>query len=350
VFDLRHGTATRKNAFRLWRNAVHGLPEGDQARVELELGQVNEVAHTHAIELLTAAARSRRLPTDSIPGNAARALWFFLHYPDLFHDTLLGQELADGESWRAVAAPRSIAIGRLPMRKAALAASLKELFQSHEGTGRFCTVDAYRLDYGTHFVAHVSHRVQVFDTFTDAGRHKTRAARRAFRLVFVYDPRDGRVFLRARQRSGPGIQELLRRFGRTVLGVELGSDCLAPAFRLDRLKEPFRPTPDAEDMESVRVKALHLTYPERTGRRRVRLETVPGDAAHAIPDLLRDHGGGVLDQLDVLYAELEVRLRLAGRSKPVTIRLWPDRANLNGSPLGRRLRACLERWGLTHAA
>jgi hypothetical protein len=118
------------------------------------------------------------------------------------------------------------------------------------------------------------------------------------------------------RRPGPAsgaadqVLDLFRRFGRAVLGVELNARCLAPAFRLQLLKQRFDPPLDAPDMERVRVRSLHLAYAGRAGRRRVKLETLAGDSQDAISELLREHGGpaGVLEDLTVLYAELEVRL------------------------------------------
>src|SRR5207247_73678 len=114
--------------------------------------------------------------------------------------------------------------------------------------------------------------------FTEEGEHTTRTARPALPLIFVYEPATGRILLRTRLRSRDRILELVRRFGRTVLGVELPADCLRPTYQLDVLKRRFDPPADASDMEMVRVKSLHLAYPERIGRRQVKLETVAGDS------------------------------------------------------------------------
>ena len=61
------------------------------------------------------------------------------------------------------------------------------------------------------------------------------------------------------------------------------------------------------------------------------------------------HTENILDELEVLYAELEVQLRGERSGRSVVIRLWPDRCNLNQTPLGEQLRACLSHWGLTYA-
>jgi hypothetical protein len=351
-FDQAAGRAITRRAERRWLAAVRRLGEAAQARVDLELAQVSELSDPATLALLTEAARGRGLPPDAVPDGAARALWFFLHHPALFHDVLLQQEVAETGAWRVAQAPAGHRADDLFGRRDALADTLREFFRRQEGTGRYSAVDAFPLHDAACFVAYVSDRLHVLDVFTDDGTYTTRTARLAVPLVFAYEPASGRITLKTRLRSRDRILDLVQRFGRSVLGVELPPDCLRPTYRLDVLKRPFDPPPDAADMERVRVKALHLTYPERNGRRRVKLETLPGDGQHAIRDLLREHGGRghTVDDCTVVYAELEVRLNVGGLRKPYVVRLWPDRSSLGQTPLGGRFHACLRRWGLTHAA
>jgi len=46
---------------------------------------------------------------------------------------------------------------------------------------------------------------------------------------------------------------------------------------------------DAADMEMVRVKTLHFRYPERYGRRQVKLETLMDDEQFAILKMIQSH-------------------------------------------------------------
>jgi hypothetical protein len=334
--------------FGRWQAALRVLPEPEQARIELELAQVNELANADAAALLLAAAEKQGLPADTIPAETALALWFFLHHPHLFREVFLRQEIGEVDVWRTASAPPGITLDDLHCRQEALSATLGDFFRLKEGTGRFCAVDAYRLEGAYCFVTYLSARLHLFDVFTDDGRHTTQRARPAFALVFAYSPRDGRLLLKARQRARGRVLDLFQRFGQAVLGVDLDQSCLTPAFRLDLFKRRFAPPLDAPDMVKVRVKSLHLVSPEREGRRRVKLETLAGDSPFAISDLLREHGGSdaALEHLTVCYAELEVQFKTAAGSRTVLVRLWPDRCSLNQTALGERLRACLRRWGV----
>ena len=122
-------------------------------------------------------------------------------------------------------------------------------------------------------------------------------------------------------------------------------------YDLDPLKGPFRPLPDSDDMESVRVRAIHLRYPARAGRRQLKFETLSSDGPFAIEEMLRAHvPDEALKGLRVTHAELQVRLRIEGGSRNYVIRLWPDRSNIGQTPLGDRFRNCLGRWGLCQAS
>lgn len=350
AFEQRPGHAMSKADAGRWRYTVRALPEATRASIELELAQVSELADPDAVALLTEAARGQPLPPASVPGDAARALWFFLHHPALFRDVLLGQVVAEVEAWRAAQGPAvGTDVERLLQRRSDVAKSLRQFFGRGEEPGPYCVVDAFPTASGICFTAHVSDHLQLLDVFTDDGEHTTKAARPSVTILFVYEPESGRILVRTRLRSRDRIRELVQRFGHAVLGAELPADCLRPQYQLDTLKRPFDPPLDGPDMESARLKALHFAYPERSGRRRVKLETLSGDGQHAILELLRTHAT-MLDDLTVVYAELEVGLRVDGRSKLFVIRLWPDRTNLSHTPLGCRFHACLRRWGLTHAA
>lgn len=353
AFEQIPGWLMRDDDLPRWREAFGNLPETEQARVELELAQAAELADEVALGQLLAASADDGPPPDSVPGGAALALWFLLHRPEMFRDAFVGHEIAEVGAWRSARAPPGVTLNDLAARAAALAESLRGYFRTYEGVGRFCAAEVYRLDPPAYcFVTRLSDRLRLFEGFTERGQRMLRRAWPAFAVIYVYYPADGRLLLKARQRSAESVFDLFRRFGRAVLDVELAADCVAPVFRLDLFKLRFDPLPGSAGVESVRVKAVHLVYPGWAGRRRVKLETLSGDDQFAILQLLREHGGQswILDQLEVVYAELEVKLRNEAGRKTVLVRLWPDRSNLNHSALGSLLYACLRRWGVAHAA
>jgi hypothetical protein len=350
-FSRRSDTGPTPADFRIWAEALTSLAPDAQVRVELELAQVEEMATPDAVAHLIEAAAGSGLPPDGVPAGAGVALWFLVHRPELFRQVHLHQDVRGIETWRTAQAPPGLVVSDLTQRVPALVDALRAFFRAYEGVGRFCAVEAYRMGGCDCFTALLADRLHLVEAFTEAGALTAQRVLPAVQVTFAYDPCEGVILLQSRIRSRDRLLALIRGFGHAVLGVELGEDCLAPAFNLEPLKRDFRPFPDAPDMESVRIKALHLRYPERSGRRVVKLETQAGDGPTAVPDLLHAHlnVNGVLEQLDVCYAELQVRLRVEGGRKSYVIRLSPDRCNLDRTKLGERLRACLRRWGLCYA-
>jgi hypothetical protein len=341
----------RPDDYLRWTDVLREMDNEKRLQIEVELAKVNELSDANSIAHLTKAIDGSETPPDVIPDGPAVALWFLLRHPEVFHEVLLREEIGKVESWRTAQAPANLLQPEgLPGKAAGLAELLQKCFRQREGSGRFCVVEVHHLREAYCFVAYLADRVQFFDTFSDTGKHKTQRLRPAFTVSFVYYPTDGTVLFRARVRSVDRILELLQYFGKSVLGVDLGEWCLATVFNLDKLKQDFHPLPDAEDMEMIRIKAIHLNYPERHGRRRLKLETRTGDETAAIPKLLQAHvgSGGLVAELHVSYAELQIGLRLGNQFKRYVIRLWPNRCNLSQTALGERFRTCLKRWGLLH--
>lgn len=336
------------DAVRRWSAALAELPHEQHGQVELELATVNEMAGTEALTHLAEAVEGRTMPPDSVPRGIPVALWFLVHHPHLFYEIFFRHEVQEVRAWRTARAAKGLAIDDGKDRAAALTEVMRVFFRVHEGTGRFCTVEMQRLSHSICFVAQVADRLQFLDVFTESGKPARQKLRRAISVLFVYYPEDGTVLLKSHLRSAHRVAELLSRFGEVVLGSLVTS--IDAAFDLERLKSPFHPLPDADDMELVRVKALHLRYPTRARRRQLKLETRSNDDPAAIEQLLLTHvADTTLEQLCVCHAELQVRLRVQGRPRNYLIRLWPNRCSLSQTALGDRFRSCLQRWGLTHA-
>jgi len=340
--DKREDDAAR------WRSALAELSRDAHAEVELELATVNELSGRDGNQHLLEAAAAGTLPADAVARGGPVALWFLLHQPDVFREVFLHHQVTEAGTWRVADAPAGLHADDLEDRAEALGRSLRQFFRIREGTGRFCTVSAHRPEGACCFVAQIADRLQFVEAFGEDGKPALQRLRPAVPVLFAYYPQDGTVLCKSHLRSADRVADLLRCFGESVLHAPVTDR--GPAFDLDRLKVPFHPLADAGDMEMVRVKALHLRHPQRSGRRLVKFETLATDEPSAVEQLLRAHvAADRLDDLSVCHAELQVRLRVEGRAKNYSIRLWPDRCSLNQTPLADRFRACLKRWGLANA-
>jgi hypothetical protein len=324
------------------------LPPEQQARIELELATVNELADREGTAHLLAAA-SKAIPPEHIPGGAPLALWFLLHQTAIFRSVFLHHEIAEAEGWRTARIARGISLADLPAKAEALSRAVRDYFAISEGSGRFCAVDAGFLDGTYSFAAQVADRLQLVEGFTERGEATVQRLRPAVPLLFLCDPASGTVLLKCHLRSAERIRSLFECFATAVLQSPIES--IADVFDLDVLKRPFHPLPDGDGIEGVRVKSLALLYPERLGRRKVMLDTLSNDAPTAMDELLAEHlrDEALAEELRVCYAELQVRLRTEGGVRNYLIFLWPDRCSLDQSALGKHLHSCLRRWGIAHA-
>src|SRR5687767_5040912 len=62
-----------------WERAVSILPPEQQADIELEIRQVQELANRDSVYHLIDVCSGRGLPADLVAGEAAQALWFLVH-------------------------------------------------------------------------------------------------------------------------------------------------------------------------------------------------------------------------------------------------------------------------------
>lgn len=331
-----------------WSQALLGLPVTLQARIEYELAQVNELADADGNAHLTAAASHELLPPADIPGGAVYALWFLVHAPDLFATVFFHHHVQDIDTWRTGKTVAGLTLNdpELPQKENLLTAELQAFFGRVTGTETLCLVQAHRLPTLLCFSARLADRIQFLEAFSETGEPVLTRLRPVLPVLFAYAPTTGTVYVQSPLRSRDRIHELLGCFGRAVLQSTI--EYIPHTFNLDRLKRPFRPIPDALDMEAIRVKSLSLQYPAASGRRSIHLDTRTSDATTAIEQLFHAHVGSDHSQLVVTHAEIQVKLRLHGRTKSYVIRLWQDRCNLPRSPLGERFRQCLYRWGLCY--
>ncbi len=322
--------------------AIAALPPETRVRIHQELAEVSELSDPDGNDHLLAAG-GETPPADDVPGGAALALWYLLHRPRDFRDVFLHHEAAETHAWRCARGPAGVPEAEVLARADALRDALLGL--SHgDAAARFCAVEAHAQPDGIWFTARVAGRVQLVEGFSETGLPSLHRIRPAATVQFVYAPADGSVLLRSQLRTADRIEELFRCFGRVVLRANVSAS--DEAFDLDRLRYPFHPLPDADDMVLARVRTLHVRYPARLGRRLLKLETLAQDEPDAMDCLLRAHGCGA-EGLTVIHAELQIRFLAAGQPHDVAVRLWRDRSNLTRTPLGIRLRRCLRQWGLT---
>jgi hypothetical protein len=345
AFTLAAGRGSEPPLER-WAAAVAALPPEAQARIELELAQAHELSGAEANAHLVEAAQGGELPGEDVPAGPALALWFLVHRPALFQDVFFHHEMSEVHHWRLARAEAHLEIADLEGKVRTLQDEVRAFFRRGAGTGRFCAAEARCLPDAVCFALRVADRIQLVESFSEDGTPTLHRLRPALGVFFVYTPSDGSIRLKSPLRASDRVRELFQRFALAVLDRPVRG--IGEGFDLDKLKYPLSLLPDAEDMGTPRLKTLHLRYPARLGRRTLKLETLGSDEPGAVEHLVRAHVRN-LHELAVCHAEIAVPIRSGDRSRSHLVRLWPDRCNLNHTPLGERLRRCLDRWGLRYA-
>jgi hypothetical protein len=337
-------TAVSPTGAAAWAKSLAAVPRDRRERIGAEVAAVHELGGGEGVLHLIEASRGAPPPPAAVPDGAPLALWFLLHRPETFWEVYLHHEPREADLRFVGRAAAGLSVPGLPRRAGALAAALTAFFRAHDGTGRTGAATAYRIPDGVYVAVRVSRRRHREERWPGTGE-RARGHLPAATVTFAYSPRDGTILLRAPIRSPEAVRDLLACFGRAFLRAPVTP--AAPGFALERLRRPFHPLPDAEDMEFARVAAVRLQSTARAGRRGLNLETSTSDGAGAVDELLAVHAtGDAADGTRVAHAVLQVRLRVRGRGKNYLVRLWPDRCDVGPGPVGDRLLACLRRWGL----
>lgn len=314
-----------------WGDTLRRLPDRLRAQVEWEQLAVPELATPSGYLHLLAAAGGKGPPPDGPTGVLAGVLRFLLDSPALFREVYSRHRRREPNVWRAARATAGLPLPEPATAEARVTSTLAKLYREHTGNRAHCEVAVHRVPGA------------VYVSARPRGERTGLPAAQTF-AELVYFPADGTVLLRCPWPDDTRAREVMRCVFEAALGAPLGK--VRPGFALDRLREPFRPLPDADDVLSARLTALHLRYPGRLGRREVRLRALPSDSPAAVEEMLRAHGGRHLDELRVSHAALLVRVRLEGCEKDRLVRLWPNRCDAGEGPFRARVLASLRSWGL----
>jgi hypothetical protein len=311
--------------------AFEQLPPADRERIERELEALVDLSGPLGnAHLLDTFAGHGDAP--DVPRGVPLALWFLLHQPDLFWQVHRNHLHRDLDVWRAARVEvrdQSYIPADCADRLAA------ELGRLHQEDGWH--VARHELATGLALLA-----TRPAATVLPTGDLSDRPLA-SDRLEFAYHPQAGTLLMQPGLGPEEAVQTLLNAFADAV---EAGPLLPGPAFDVDRLRWPFRPQPDELGLE-VRLKTLHLRYPEREGKRMVTLDTLESDMPQAVEEMVGRHvPADILPELAVHQAALLARLQTDGGERLHQFRLYPNYCDLGRGRLGERLLACVRRWGL----
>jgi hypothetical protein len=345
--------------------AWQALPYQARHMIENDFRQVDELACEQGVHALVEEGRFHGLDLarefEGRPGNHHKAMWTFLTHPDVFAVASLINYVdhLHGRSWTSfIDLPAKPPTSKLDGLNA-FENALSELYVREEGRGQRCTVESYlRGDRYLYLFAYLDDYTDTFIGHADDGKLVRRAEKRAFELVFLYDPVDRTLGLFAKggkERAGA----LVQLFTALVLGKVCNPARAAKrAYELDGLlRRDFSTATDPEDgVEEVRVRKLRLSTCGN-GSNRLTFEADPRGPVQGMYDLIEQFLPADI-RLPVMFhvtqAMFEFRFACVGcrRPKPLVFTItFPNTSDLASRPdeyrvLGEKY---LKRWGLYDA-
>jgi len=345
--------------FERWQ----AMPEPQRHRVDVVFRKVHSLADSVGTAVLIEAARDRGLEISaqiSSKQNAhERALWCYLEHPQMFEDarTLAHIDALPRQSWEK---RRGLPKGPIQVTDAMLQELGREIsnfYQKRDGRGHHCTVEHRRRegDFDS-FFAYPSDYADEREGYAEDGRFLRQSWRPAFEVVFSRESSTGT--LEAFARGGRKLRsELSGRFSRVVFGQDDRSEpWQSESFDLELFKNPNLtfPTDPADNIASVRVRALRLQIHGRPGGR-LTFEVDARNKAASVYDLVAatlDERRTRLADTTVLGVVMEAVFRTpGGKDRGITFRLSVGaHCDLGDSPEELVLRRYLRVWGIERDA
>ena len=333
---------------------------GDEQRtdVEAEFRLVNEMACEMGVQVLIEEAGSpfHRLDWSRAFGQMdnhyERALWAFLNDPKVFEiaSDLAYIDRVGGWKQRYVGEGLTPAVEQ--QDKDNLANAVRA-FYGRQGRGRHCKVDNYRREKPERhcYFAYPEDHATTEMGYDDKGEFHHWPTKPAFEVIFVYQPQNGFLYVRAKGK-GEEIEKLQEIFCQAILALDRLPDKKAKHFDLEPLKnkEIRFPTNPADGVESVCVKMLRLDVPG-TGNRRITFEANSRNDGKAIYKLIdRALAKQSLSLDDVIVAKAKLQFKFSGkdgkRGKSLTFEIsTPDRCTLKDDPPDQIAKEYIEKWG-----
>lgn len=334
----------------------NSMPHAACARIFRIFRMVESLATPTGTQVLIEAARDIDLEIAEViaakKNSHERALWCYVEHKDIFESarTLSHIEGLPKRSWQTHK--------NLPMRSADVTEemlaefrqSLSAFFWITQGRGDKCKVEHRRREGNVDcFFAYPADYIDESFGYDEDGEFQFRSWNPAFEVVFACHL-DGTTDIFAQ--GGKKIRESLSQiFARTILGAEDVPEALNPdCFDLDLFRNPniTFPTSPADNVISVRVKAMRVQFHGRKGGRvtfEIDGRRKDGSIYEVIADKLNERHARLADAT-ILGVTLQAILRGAnGKEKSIAFKISaPAFCDLEDSPEEQMLRRYLRLW------
>lgn len=277
-----------------------------------------------------------------------RAVWVFLNYPKVFHNSGNFQRM-DGMTFKKAAAWK----GLNPKQFDSELVDFKKMMIDHykkEGRGKHCIIEVLKRSMPERYCyfVYLEDYGDILNEFK-GDEFERRPVKPAFEVIFVYHPDSGRIETNAKGRKDQ-IQKLHETFCQGVLDMKSLPNKNSVIYDIEKLKYRFNfmPREPQDNIASVNLKYIELQV---NSKRRISF-TDNGDSSdiyNLIDDALNKENIS-LDNLTVIKVKIHIvfkRMTYQKRTPTVTFEIsMPDRCTLKDSPLHLIAQKYVEKWGL----
>ena len=286
-----------------------------------------------------------------------KAMWTYLQYQQIFNVATLfiSADTLPGRYW--------FISKNLPKKEPAcssddisnFADALSEYYRDTQGRGHRCTVETYLRGGRQHyFFAYPDDYADTYIGHDDGGVFVKRPQKRAFEVVFVFDPLTGTIDLHAQGDRGVRAR-LLYIFCTVILNENPPPEPAGdhPYELNPLLTRDFQFATDPEDgIVEVRVRKIRLSL--GNGKRRILLEADPQGGSQDVYDMIEEYLNVISlsnSNVNVTHAEFQIRFAPRGKGQKQHISFnvsFPNTSNLkNLNDEYRQLaEKYLKRWGI----
>lgn len=339
----------KRNEDDVWNEFFRALSPESANLIETDLQNVNDMSTEDGVLALLTIAEGKGVhpqkEIEPLTGDHDKVLHFFLHYPDVFDIASITHHVTDLKA-KAERNLTKRAADFVAQNGDALAKALSDHLISADGRGRKCTVNVHRYADRVCFIAYPEDFAKSPLCY-EGDRLKRHPLRPTFEIVFIYYPDTGKVELSAK--GGPKRQmELFQMFSRVVLKVDQNVPELEKTYRLEKFIDDnlHLPTSAEDDVEYVRLQKLRLSH--KFDDYRLTLDLKQANGVESMKNVIGKMRLPI-SAFAVVQAEIKMKFPGRGRRGSVTIQLsYPDKCNLNDSPLHLKAKKYLEDWGLVN--
>ncbi|MFC1609286.1 hypothetical protein ACFL3M_03810, partial [Patescibacteria group bacterium] len=354
IFKLPKGTKPEKRA----KSFSEFLEKNQEAKktAEIDFQEIKNIANEKGSMMLFEYAKrtNQSTPDKEIDEMSSydKAMWFFLNQRETFDQVATECEIENASGWMLYKT-KPFKETDILGKEGELSTEVKNYYYVSELRGKICKVETISKDDYICCVAYPQDYTSKYATYEKSALNKNTILQPVFKIYFLCSPKEQRIGIKA-QGGWKKREDLIKMFAKTVLGQTITSGDRIQ-FNLNKLKDfdfPFG-TPPEDNVESVKVTSIKLSYP-RAENRHITINV--GNEGHGLKDIgkwITAHNIPI-DQPNIAIAQAKIRIKFKrsplmpkrARGTVTALITAPSSCNLGVKPLQLKVKGYLKDWGI----